>query len=43
MNLAYLHDDLGVPQGQTWVNDLNTLSDPEVRGTINGLQGFKPA
>ncbi|MGQ0737964.1 MAG: DUF1800 domain-containing protein [Bacteroidota bacterium] len=29
------HDDLGVPQGQTWVNDLNTLSDPGVRGTIN--------
>ncbi len=32
------HDDLGVPQGQTWVNDLNTLSDPEVRGSINGLR-----
>ncbi|MEI9909916.1 MAG: DUF1800 family protein [Bacteroidota bacterium] len=30
-----LHDDLGVAQGQTWVNDLNTLSDPEVRGAIN--------
>ncbi len=33
-----MHDDLGVPQGQTWVNDLNTLSDPEVRGSINGLR-----
>ncbi len=32
------HDDLGVVQGQTWVNDLNTLSDPEVRGSINGLR-----
>jgi uncharacterized protein (DUF1800 family) len=32
------HDDLGVPQGQTWVNDLNTLSDPLVRGSINGLR-----
>lgn len=33
-----MHDDLGVPQGQTWVNDLNTLSDPEVRGSINSLR-----
>ena len=33
-----LHDDLGVPQGQTWVNDLNTLSDAIVRGTINDLR-----
>lgn len=33
-----LHDDLGVAQGQTWVNDLNTLSDPEVRGSINRLR-----
>jgi hypothetical protein len=32
------HDDLGVPQGQTWVNDLNTLSDEIVRGDINGLR-----
>jgi len=32
------HDDTGVPQGQTWVNDLNTLSDPLVRGSINGLR-----
>ncbi len=32
------HDDLGVPQGQTWVNDLNTMSDPEVRGSINRLR-----
>lgn len=30
-----MHDDLGVLQGQTWVDDLNTMSDPEVRGTIN--------
>lgn len=30
-----MHDDLGVIQGQTWVDDLNTMSDPEVRGTIN--------
>lgn len=33
-----LHDDRGVPQGQTWVNDLNTLSDPEVIGQINSLR-----
>ena len=33
-----LHDDLGVMQGQTWVNDLNTLSDAIVRGDINGLR-----
>lgn len=33
-----MHDDLGVVQGQTWVNDLNTLSDQEVRGTINQLR-----
>lgn len=33
-----MHDDLGVPQGQTWVNDLNTMSDPEVIGAINGLR-----
>jgi len=32
------HDDLGVAQGQTWVNDLNTLSDANVRGSINGLR-----
>lgn len=32
------HDDLGVPQGQTWVNDLNTLSNPLVLGSINGLR-----
>ncbi|MEP7373311.1 MAG: DUF1800 domain-containing protein [Chitinophagaceae bacterium] len=31
-----LHDDLGVAQGQTWVNDSNMLSDPDVRGAING-------
>lgn len=33
-----MHDDLGVMQGQTWVNDLNTLSDAIVRGDINGLR-----
>lgn len=33
-----MHDDLGVLQGQTWVNDLNTLSNPEVRGSINRLR-----
>jgi uncharacterized protein (DUF1800 family) len=33
-----MHDDLGVLQGQTWVNDLNTVSDMEVRGQINGLR-----
>jgi uncharacterized protein (DUF1800 family) len=33
-----LHDDLGVVQGQTWVNDLNTMSDQIVRGDINGLR-----
>lgn len=32
------HDDLGVPQGQTWVNDLNTLSNPLVLGSINRLR-----
>lgn len=29
------HDDLGVVQGQTWVNDLNTVSDAIIRGAIN--------
>jgi Protein of unknown function (DUF1800) len=33
-----LHDDLGVVQGQTWVNDFNTLSNSNVRGSINGLR-----
>lgn len=33
-----MHDDLGVAQGQTWVNDLNTLSHPNVRGSINSLR-----
>lgn len=33
-----MHDDLGVQQGQSWVNDLNTLSDPGVRGSINRLR-----
>ena len=35
---AVLHDDLGVVQGQTWVNDLNTMSDPKVLGSINSLR-----
>ena len=29
------YDDLGVMQGQTWVNDPNQLSNPEIRGAIN--------
>lgn len=33
-----MHDDLGVAQGQTWVNDPNMLSNPEVRGQINNLR-----
>ncbi len=33
-----MHDDLGVVQGQTWVNDLNTMSDPKVLGSINTLR-----
>jgi uncharacterized protein (DUF1800 family) len=33
-----MHDDLGVAQGQTWVNDLNTLSHPNARGSINNLR-----
>ena len=28
------YDDLGVPQGQTWVNDPNLLSDPDARPRI---------
>jgi uncharacterized protein (DUF1800 family) len=31
-----LYDDLGVPRGQTWINDPNTASDPEVIPSING-------
>lgn len=34
-----LFDDLGVAQGQTWVNDLNMASDPTVLPAINGLRG----
>lgn len=30
-----LYDDLGVAQGQTWVNDPNMASDPEARSGIN--------
>ena len=33
-----LHDDVGVSQGQTWVNDPNMASDPDVISTINGLR-----
>ena len=33
-----MHDDLGVPQGQTWVNDPNTASDEVVRGSIDRLR-----
>jgi uncharacterized protein (DUF1800 family) len=33
-----LYDDLGVPQGQTWINDPNTASDPEAIGSINNLR-----
>lgn len=33
-----LHDDLGVPQGETWVNDPNMLSDADVRSSINSLR-----
>ncbi|MGZ8554406.1 MAG: hypothetical protein ACXWV8_13425, partial [Chitinophagaceae bacterium] len=29
-----IYDDLGVAQGQTWVNDPNMASNPEVRGQI---------
>ena len=31
-----MHDDLGVAMGQTWVNDPNMASHPDVRGAING-------
>ena len=33
-----LWDDVGVPQGQTWVSDPNMSSNPDVRGTINALR-----
>jgi uncharacterized protein (DUF1800 family) len=32
------YDDLGVLQGQTWVNDPNTASDPMIRGSINSAR-----
>ncbi|MBX9785130.1 MAG: DUF1800 domain-containing protein [Chitinophagaceae bacterium] len=32
------YDDLGVPQGQTWVNDPNLKSDVRIRGAINGAR-----
>lgn len=31
-------DDLGVVQGQTWVNDPNLVSNPDIRGAINSLR-----
>ncbi|MBS1919157.1 MAG: DUF1800 domain-containing protein [Bacteroidetes bacterium] len=31
-------DDVGVPQGQTWVNDPNMLSNINVRSSINSLR-----
>lgn len=34
-----LFDDLGVVQGETWVNDFNVLSDPSVISGINRLRG----
>jgi uncharacterized protein (DUF1800 family) len=30
-----MHDDLGVAMGQTWVNDPNMASVPQIRGAIN--------
>ena len=33
-----LYDDLGVSQGQTWVNDQNTASAAVVRGSIDRLR-----
>ena len=32
------YDDLGVPIGQTWINDPNTASNPEAIGSINSLR-----
>jgi uncharacterized protein (DUF1800 family) len=31
-------DDMGVVQGQTWVNDPNLASHPDIRGAINSLR-----
>ncbi|MCP9752981.1 DUF1800 domain-containing protein [Ferruginibacter sp. HRS2-29] len=33
-----MYDDVGVPLGQTWVNDLNLTSPPEARPQINALR-----
>ena len=33
-----IYDDLGVVQGQTWVNDTNSVSDQTARPTINRLR-----
>jgi uncharacterized protein (DUF1800 family) len=30
-----MRDDVSVAIGQTWINDLNTTSHPDIRGTIN--------
>ena len=32
------YQDLGVPIGQTWVNDLNKVSDPMAKPAINGAR-----
>lgn len=32
------YDDLGVAQGQTWINDPNTASDPDARPSISRLR-----
>ena len=32
------YDDLGVAQGQTWINDPNMLSDPDIRPRISLLR-----
>jgi uncharacterized protein (DUF1800 family) len=32
------YDDLGVPRGQTWVNDPNIASNPQAIGSIAGLR-----
>jgi hypothetical protein len=38
-----MHDDLGVVIGQTWINDPNIASVPQVRGEIsrNRIEGLK--
>src|SRR6476619_4011505 len=34
-DMGMMHDDVGVAQGQTWVNDLNNTSDEMVRNSID--------